>query len=109
MGRDVLGEFEHQVLLAIMRLGRESYSVPVVLELEECTGREISQSAVFVVLRRLEKKGLLTSRMDDNGDGESGRTRRYFALTPAALTRLQESRATFQRLWEGLQTDLDPS
>ncbi len=33
MGERVLGEFEHQVLLAILREGSESYSVEVVLEL----------------------------------------------------------------------------
>jgi len=27
--RDTLGEFEHQVLLAILRLGEEAYSVPI--------------------------------------------------------------------------------
>ena len=30
MGRIALGEFEHQVLLTILRLGGESYSVPIV-------------------------------------------------------------------------------
>ena len=45
MPREMLGEFEHQVLLAILRLGGEAYSVSVVLELEERTGREISQAA----------------------------------------------------------------
>ena len=37
MGREGLGEFEHRVLLAILRLGSESYSVPIVLELEQRT------------------------------------------------------------------------
>ena len=31
---DVLGGFEHKVLLAMMRLGAETYSVPIVRELE---------------------------------------------------------------------------
>ena len=48
MGRDSLGEFEHQVLLAILRHGGESYSVPVVLELEERAGREVTQAAAHV-------------------------------------------------------------
>ncbi len=34
MSRDSLGEFEHMVLLAILRHGGEAYSVPIVLELE---------------------------------------------------------------------------
>jgi len=34
MGRDVLGGFEHQILLSILRLGDDTYTVPIVLELE---------------------------------------------------------------------------
>lgn len=107
MAKDNLGEFEHQVLLAVLRLGGESYSVPVVLELEERTGREVAQPAVFIALRRLEAKGLLTSRMDDHAVAETGRTRRYFKLTKAALSRLKETRRALARLWEGLDATLD--
>ncbi len=106
MPREMLGEFEHQVLLAILRLGGEAYSVSVVLELEERTGREISQAAVFIVLRRLEEKGLLTSRMDDTLE-ETRRVRRYFKPTSEALRRLKESRRTLDRLWEGLDATLE--
>jgi hypothetical protein len=35
MARENLGDFEHQVLLTVLRLGGEAYSVPVVEELEE--------------------------------------------------------------------------
>lgn len=107
MGRDRLGEFEHRVLLAIMRLGGEAYSVPLVLELEERTGREVSQSSVFIVLQRLEKKGLLESRLDDSARQETGRVRRYFALTPVALERLRESRRDLLALWDGIGAALD--
>lgn len=107
MGRDTLGEFEHQVLLAILQLGGESYSVPLVNELEERTGREVAQAAVFIVLSRLEKKGLLRSRLDAEDVGPSGRVRRYFKITPAGLRRVKESRRTLVRLWEGLETTLD--
>jgi DNA-binding PadR family transcriptional regulator len=107
MGRDTLGDFEHQVLLAVLRLGGEAYSVPVVLELEERTGREIAQAAVFIVLRRLENKGLLASRFQDGTASDTGRTRRYFELTPLAIERLRESRKALVRLWEGVETRLD--
>ena len=107
MSRETLGDFEHQVLLAVLRLGGEAYSVPVVLELEERTGREIAQAAVFIVLRRLEKKGLLKSRLDDSGNSETGRTRRYFELTSLAIERMRESRKALVRLWEGVEASLD--
>lgn len=107
MPREGLGEFEHQVLLAILQLGGEAYSVSLVLELEERSGREISQAAVFIVLRRLEEKGLLTSRLDDRAAEKTGRVRRYFKPTPEAMRRLKESRRTLVRLWQGLEPLLD--
>lgn len=107
MARKTLGDFEHQVLLAILRLGGESYSVPIVLELEERTGREIAQAAVFIVLQRLEKKGLLTSHLDERAGEATGRVRRYFKPTAAALRRMKETRRALVRLWEGLDATLD--
>ena len=102
-----MGEFEHRLLLAILRLGGEAYSVPLVLELEERTGRDVSQSSVFIVLQRLEKKGLLSSRIDDETKPQTGRVRRYFRLTPEAMKQLRESRSDLLSLWEGISATLD--
>jgi len=88
-------------------MGGEAYSVPLVLELEERTGREVAQPAVFIALRRLEKRGLLTSRLDDHAVKETGRVRRYFKMTPLGMSRLRESRHALVRLWEGIDTILD--
>ena len=107
MAQETLGGLEHQVLLAILRMGGESYSVPLTLELEERTGREVAQPAVFIVLSRLEKKGLLTSRLDDHAVKKTGRIRRYFKMTPAGMIRLRESRRALTRLWEGIDAVLD--
>lgn len=107
MARENLGDFEHQVLLAVLRLGGETYSVPIVEELEERAGREVAQAAVFIVLRRLEKKGLVRSRFEAQAAADTGRVRRYFKLTPAGVHKLRESRRQLVRLWEGIETVLD--
>ena len=106
MGRDVLGEFEHQVLLALMRLGDNAYSAPVVVELEERTGRPIRTAAVYIALRRLEEKGLVSSTMHAPGP-EGGRDRRHFAVTADGRERLREARATYLRLWDGLEAEIE--
>jgi len=90
----------------VLRLKGEAYSVSVVLEIEARTGREVAQSAVFIALRRLEAKGLLRSRVQEDGDGRS-RVRRYFDLTPAGLEMLREMRRVLKRLWHGLTADLE--
>ncbi len=103
MGRDLLGEFEHQVLLTILRLGDEAYTAPIVLELEERTGRRTTLAAVYIVLCRLEKKGVVRSRV--RGEvGEGGvRDRRYFRVTRLGVKRVREARIAYDRLWDGLE------
>lgn len=107
MGRSVLGEFEHQVMLTLIRLSGESYSVDLVGELEARTGREFVVSAVFVALARLEEKGLLRSRMVTPDAGQGGHARRYFAVTEQGMEALRESRRTYLSLWDGIEPLLD--
>jgi DNA-binding PadR family transcriptional regulator len=107
MGRKGLGEFEHQVLLTILRLGRESYSVPIVSELEARTNRTVATSAVYIALTRLEKKGLLQSRLETPEESGEPYPRRYFALTEAALEPLRAARKSYLSLWDGIEPALD--
>lgn len=107
MPKSVLGEFEHQVLLAILRRGSESYSVEIVLELEESTGREVATAAVFVALQRLRTKGLLVDRMVRPSDDGGGHARRYFRLTDQAMGALRASRRSYLSLWDGVESLLD--
>jgi DNA-binding PadR family transcriptional regulator len=97
-----LGELEHLVLLAILRLGDEAYGVPIAEQIKERTGRESSRTAVYVALTRLEKRGLVSSRMGDPTPERGGKARRYFRLEPAAIERIRESKASLERMWEGL-------
>jgi len=107
MTRKGLGEFEQLVLLTILRLDGEAYSVPMVVELEERSGREVSQAAVYIALRRLEEKGLVSSRMEAAATTGTGRERRYFRVTPEGLVLLRESRRTMDRFWEGVEAGLE--
>ena len=107
MTRRGLGEFEQQVLLTILRLDGEAYSVPMVVELEARSGREVSQAAVYIALTRLEKKGLVSSRMESPDETGTGRERRYFRVEPEGLALLRESRRTMDRFWAGLDPELE--
>lgn len=99
MSRTALGEFEHFVLLALVRLGRSAPTASVVLELEEATGRRVSPAAVFIALRRLEQRGYARSSKRDPRPGEGGRGRRAFQVTAPGTARLADSRRMFERLW----------
>ena len=100
---DVLGGFEHQVLLTMLRLGRSAYTVPIVQELEGLTGRSVAPAAVYVTLRRLEKRRLLTSTMVPPAQGEGGRARRVFTVTDEAVGLLRTVRRDLDRLRDGIE------
>jgi DNA-binding PadR family transcriptional regulator len=99
MSRQALQHFELQVLLAMLRQRTETYSVPLVIALEKRTGRSVAQAAVFIALSRLERKGLVTSRLEEP---DAGRARRYFKLTRQGLAAVKEQRLEHARLWRGL-------
>ena len=62
MEHGYLGEFEHLVLLAVMRLGDDAYGVPIRRLITERAQREVSFGAVYSTLRRLHAKGFLEFR-----------------------------------------------
>jgi DNA-binding PadR family transcriptional regulator len=104
MGRANLGELEEQVLLVLARLDGESYAVAVVDELESLTGRSMSPATAFMVMRRLEARGLLTSRVGEPDPKWGGRPRRYYrANMKLVRPLLKASRDARLTLWSGLE------
>ena len=96
--REALGEFEQMVLLSIVQLGDDVYGVPIVDEIERRTGRSVSPAAVYVTLRRLEQKGLLSSSMSDPTPERGGKARRCVRVTASGLESLRESRRVLDRM-----------
>jgi DNA-binding PadR family transcriptional regulator len=102
-----LGEFEQIVLLAILRLQDEAYAIPVREEIAARTGRSVARGALYTALDRLEAKGCLTSTMSEPLAARGGRSRRYYAVTPAGLSALRASRAALLKLWNGIESMLE--
>ncbi len=105
MGRETLGDFEQLVLLAALRLGERAYAVSIIEEIATHSGREPTHGAVYVALRRLEKRGLVTTRV---GGGEAspdrgGRPPRYVTVEPEAVRQLREARVSLLSMWSGLK------
>ena len=59
-------------------------------DLSEADGLLTSDGTVYPLLNRLRDAGLVTSRWDYN---EGERARRYYAMTPAGRTALEEFQA----------------
>lgn len=101
MSTDGLRELEHLVLLAVSRLEPPAHGVPIVRELQDTVSRSISRASVYVVLRRLEAKGLVKSTMGDPTPERGGRAKRLYTLTPLAVRSLKTAQKNFVRLWAG--------
>jgi len=97
-----LGEFEHVVLLSVVRLADDASAPRIARELEDTAGRSVSRGALYTTLDRLERKRLLRWRVAPGGDSRDGAPRRLYAATPAGLVALRESRAALERLWHGV-------
>lgn len=101
-----LGEFEQLVLLALVRLGPDAYGATVRREIETCAGREVSISAVYTTLERLEQKGLVRSRIGDPTPERGGRRRRHFGLQPLGARALREAYDAWSGMTAGIERRL---
>lgn len=98
----VLGTFEELVLLALLHRRDEAYAVPIRRELSARTGTEVAMGAVYATLDRLQDKGLVGSRAEDDPSGP-GRARRYYHLTDAGAAALAEGRRIREAMWRGVE------
>jgi PadR family transcriptional regulator, regulatory protein PadR len=69
---------------------RPRFGLELVRDLSEADGLLTSDGTVYPLLNRLRDAGLVTSRWQDN---EGERARRYYEITPAGRTALEEFQA----------------
>ena len=103
---DVLGAFEQAVLLAVVRLRDEAYGRAILKEVQERLERQVAAGAVHATLDRLERKGLLTSRLGSGTPIRAGRPRRYYRLQPAGVHALNAAREAVAQIWRGIRWPL---
>lgn len=101
-----MGEFEQMVLLAILQVEGEAYGVPIVEEIERRTGRTVSRAAVYVTLRRLEKRGLVTSWMSEPTGERGGKARLCVRVEAEGLEQLREARRAMDSMWGDLDAGI---
>ena len=102
MAREFFGGFELLVLLALIRLADEAYGVPISEAIEESSGRDVAIGSVYITLERLERKGLVTSRLGEPTAERGGRAKTYFRITAKGLREAKRARQTLINLWQGV-------
>lgn len=100
--RDYLGEFEHVILLALLRLEDRAYGVTVRQEIEHRTDRDVSIGAVYATLDRLQTKGYVTSYRGDPTPERGGRSKRFFRVTADGVNAVSRTHRALKSMTEGL-------
>ena len=102
-----LGDFEQLVLLGVLRLDDRAYGAAIRQEIHERSGRDVSISAVYTTLDRLESKGLLRSWVGEPTAQRGGRRRKFYALRPQGILALRHAYRAFTAMADGLERRLD--
>lgn len=97
-----LGEFEEIVLLTVAVLYSEAYGVAIIDEMEKRLNRKVSIGALQTVLRRLEKKGLLSSAFGESTKMRGGKRKRYFTVTQSGKKVLNKTKDQRLALWSAI-------
>lgn len=108
LSKELVGATTRPILLSILASG-ESYGYAIIRRLHEISGRTAEQSSeqsseqtvewkdgtVYPLLHRLEEDGLIESVWRT---ADSGRKRKYYAITPAGRAALADEKAQWLRM-----------
>ena len=100
MRRTHIGEFEELIMLTVGILYDDAYSVAVLEEIMNQTGRSINVSAVHSALYRLEDKGFLSSRLGEASATRGGKRKRKFTISAVGKKVLEENLALREKMYK---------
>lgn len=102
MGKNQIGEFEEVVLLTVAILQDEAYGIAIIDEMGKRLNRKVSIGSLQTVLRRLEKKGFLSSELGEATKVRGGKRKRFFTLTNLGKRTLEETKEQRLALWSAI-------
>jgi len=85
----------------VLHLNNHTYGVPIVHELER-NRRRMSVATVYVVLARLEARGLVASAIGEATSERGGKAKRYFRVTAKGVRQVRTLQQTLVQLWRGV-------
>jgi DNA-binding PadR family transcriptional regulator len=98
-----LGEFEHLVLLAILRHPAGVVGSLIGREIEARARRRVSRGALYATLDRLQSKGFLTWVIEPTGPDRGGHPRRIFTVTRAGRSAIRQYGRAVRSLSAGIE------
>jgi PadR family transcriptional regulator PadR len=100
MRQHYLNTLELMIVFALIHLGENAYGVSIAHEIEQRTGRDVLLGSIYAALERLEKKGLVSSRLGEATPQRGGRAKMYFRVTAKGLREVRQTQRALQSLWK---------
>lgn len=113
ISKDLMAASSTPIVLAILAEG-DSYGYAILNRVRELSGGRIewTDGMLYPVLHRLERLGHVKARWET---ADTGRRRKYYRITSAGRTQLEEDRkqwqavdATLRGLWQALAVSMFP-
>ena len=98
----LLSRTEEFILLAVLFLKDEAYSVKIRRRLNKVTGKTWSYGALFISLEQLVKKGYLLSSLTNPLPERGGRSKRIYSITPYGQKALNEIKHLERIMWDSI-------
>lgn len=91
---------EELILLSILNLKQDAYLVAITDHLSRIMRKKITITSVHLPLTRLERRGLLESKMGEATAVRGGRRKRIYSITIMGYAELHEYKRIHDKLWE---------
>lgn len=105
----MLGELEQIVLLAVLRVGRDAYGVPIHDEIRRRARRDLTLGTIYKTLSRLESKELVASHVGEPTTQRGGRRTRCYVVSAMGKRSLQTTFKALRHMASGLAVGLEPT
>jgi PadR family transcriptional regulator PadR len=94
-----LSRQEELLLLSILKLGADAYGVTIRQHVTKVTGKYWSIGAVYDVLNRLTRKGLVSTIAGKPSKVRGGKSKRYYRISKSGINALDEIRKLQKKGW----------
>jgi PadR family transcriptional regulator PadR len=96
----MLTRAEEYILLAVLKLGVDAYSIPILEHIEKMTQKKWTLGGIYIPLYRLEEKGYLRSELGSPTKERGGKRKRYYQITLKGKNALKSQKKIQMAMWD---------
>ena len=99
----LLTRAEELILLAIWRLEKDAYCVPILDQIQEVSGKKWTLGSIYITLHRLEKRRYVQSELGAPTSERGGKSKRFYTVTSGGVKALRATRNVEKAMWQGIK------